>query len=165
MTASIPQQVAAVASLPTQSGAHTFEEAPLAVWSKELMQEAMNKLSAADPCEELHTISHRPPALPYLTCSAMHIHFSSNDAHSQVAVHLPILRHPCLYRACDTELVLYAVLAPLIQEHGAPDRLLPTATDSAFHALTHVIMGQQLSVIAARNIAQKVKTACGVSLI
>ena len=61
------------------------------------------------------------------------------------------------------ELGLYAVLAPLIQEHGAPDRLLPTATDSAFHALAHVIMGQQLSVIAARNIAQKVKDACGVS--
>ena len=51
VTASIPQQVAAVASLPTQSGAHTFEEAPVAVWSKELMQEAMTKLSAADPCE------------------------------------------------------------------------------------------------------------------
>ncbi|CAL5223874.1 g6464 [Coccomyxa viridis] len=53
------------------------------------------------------------------------------------------------------------LLAPLIQEHDIPDRLLPTATDSAFHALAHVIMGQQLSVIAARNIAQKVKTACG----
>lgn len=51
VAASIPQQVAAVASLPTQSGAHTFEEAPVAVWSKELMQEAMTKLSAADPCE------------------------------------------------------------------------------------------------------------------
>lgn len=56
-----------------------------------------------------------------------------------------------------------AVLANLIAEHGAPSGLLPTATDSAFHALAHVIMGQQLSVIAARNIAQKVKDVCGVS--
>lgn len=57
---------------------------------------------------------------------------------------------------------ILAVLAPLIKEHDAPDKMLPTATDSAFHALAHVIMGQQLSVIAARNIAQKVKDACGV---
>jgi hypothetical protein len=32
-TASIPQQVAAWTSLPTQCGARTFEEAPIAVWS------------------------------------------------------------------------------------------------------------------------------------
>ena len=51
VTASIPQQVAAVATLPSQNGAHTFEEAPVAVWSSKLMQEALQKLSAADPCK------------------------------------------------------------------------------------------------------------------
>lgn len=51
VAASIPQQVAAVATLPTESGQHTFQEAPVAVWSKELMREAADKLSAADPCK------------------------------------------------------------------------------------------------------------------
>ena len=70
---------------------------------------------------------------------------------------------PCTTIKYNMIEVCIAVLAPLIEEHHIPDRLLPTATDSAFHALAHVIMGQQLSVVAARNIAQKVKTACGVS--
>lgn len=69
----------------------------------------------------------------------------------------------CLRHQSSGTFGLHAVLAPLIQEHAAPERLLPTATDSAFHALAHVIMGQQLSVASARNIAQKVKDACGVS--
>ena len=69
----------------------------------------------------------------------------------------------CLRHQSSATSGLHAVLAPLIQEHAAPERLLPTATDSAFHALAHVIMGQQLSVASARNIAQKVKDACGVS--
>ena len=70
---------------------------------------------------------------------------------------------PCIRHVSSVASGLHAVLAPLIQEHAAPERLLPTATDSAFHALAHVIMGQQLSVASARNIAQKVKDACGVS--
>lgn len=55
-----------------------------------------------------------------------------------------------------------AVLAPLIKEHGIPDKLLPTATDSAFHGLAHIIIDQQLSVLAARSIANRVLAACGV---
>ena len=51
LAASIPQQVAAVATLPTVSGQHTFQEAPVAVWSMELMTEAAAKLSAADSCK------------------------------------------------------------------------------------------------------------------
>ncbi|CAL8463632.1 g3166 [Coccomyxa elongata] len=53
------------------------------------------------------------------------------------------------------------LLAPLIQEHGVPDKLLPTATDSAFHGLAHIIIDQQLSVLAARSIANRVLAACG----
>lgn len=53
VTASIPQQVAAVATLPTESGAGTLQEAPVPVWSREVMKEAMQKLSAADPCKLL----------------------------------------------------------------------------------------------------------------
>ena len=51
VAASIPQQVAAVATLPTENGQHTFQEAPVAVWSSELMREAADKLAAADPCK------------------------------------------------------------------------------------------------------------------
>ena len=55
VTASIPQQVAAVATLPTENGQHTFQEAPVAVWSMELLREAADKLCAADPCESSNT--------------------------------------------------------------------------------------------------------------
>ncbi len=59
-------------------------------------------------------------------------------------------------------LCMWAVLAPLIEEHGIPDKLLPTATDSAFHGLAHIIIDQQLSVLAAQSIANRVLAACGV---
>ncbi len=57
VTASIPQQVAAVATLPVENGQHTFQEAPVAVWSMELIREAADKLCAADPCKSsnMHT--------------------------------------------------------------------------------------------------------------
>ena len=70
VTASIPQLVAAVATLPTESGARTLQEAPVPVWTKELMQEAAQKLSAAAPCK-LH-----PPLLflhPCLSASELSI--------------------------------------------------------------------------------------------
>ena len=74
---------------------------------------------------------------------------------------------PCPMHLSSAASGLHAVLAPLIQKHssdvGLPEELLPTETDSAFHALAHVIMGQQLSLVSVRNIAQKVKDACGVS--
>ena len=65
VTASIPQQVAAVATLPTVSGAHTLQEAPVPVWSRQLMQEATQKLSVADPCKllpPLRLLHPWPPA-------------------------------------------------------------------------------------------------------
>jgi 3-methyladenine DNA glycosylase/8-oxoguanine DNA glycosylase len=55
-----------------------------------------------------------------------------------------------------------AVLAALIKEHGVPDKLLPTGTDSAFHGLAHIIIDQQLSILAAKCIANRVLAACGV---
>ena len=64
VTASIPQQVAAVATLPTESGARTLQDAPVPVWSRELMQEATQKLSAADPCKLLTPLLFLHPALP-----------------------------------------------------------------------------------------------------
>ena len=64
VTASIPQQVAAVATLPTESGARTLQEAPVPVWSRELMQEAMQKLSAADPCKLLPPLRFLHPLAP-----------------------------------------------------------------------------------------------------
>ncbi len=51
VAASIPQQVAAVTTLPTGNGQRTFQEAPVAVWSTELMREAADKLAAADSCK------------------------------------------------------------------------------------------------------------------
>ncbi|EIE27684.1 DNA glycosylase [Coccomyxa subellipsoidea C-169] len=53
------------------------------------------------------------------------------------------------------------VLAALIKEHGVPDKLLPTGTDSAFHGLAHIIIDQQLSILAAKCIANRVLAACG----
>lgn len=67
VAASIPQQVAAVATLPTQSGLHTFEEAPVAVWSRELMRNAMDELSAADSGKAciLHSLMCYSPNLDF----------------------------------------------------------------------------------------------------
>ena len=64
MTASLPQQVAAVATLPTESGARTLQGAAVPVWSRELMQEALQKLSAADPCKLLPPLPYLHPWLP-----------------------------------------------------------------------------------------------------
>lgn len=57
---------------------------------------------------------------------------------------------------------VHEVLAPLVEEHGVPSKLLPTATDSAFHGLAHIIIDQQLSILAAKCIADRVLAACGV---
>ena len=62
------------------------------------------------------------------------------------------LRIPCI---C-------AVLAALIGEHGPARKLLPTMTDSAFHALANVVVSQQLSIHAAANISDRLATAAGV---
>ena len=54
------------------------------------------------------------------------------------------------------------MLAALIGEHGPAHKLLPTTTDSAFHALANVIISQQLSIHAAKNISDRVAAAAGV---
>ena len=66
------------------------------------------------------------------------------------------------YRSLLITLWMTAVLTSLIREHGVPDKLLPTATDSAFHGLAHIIIDQQLSTLAAKRIAERVLAACGV---
>ena len=55
-----------------------------------------------------------------------------------------------------------AVLAALIGVHGPARKLLPTTTDSAFHALANVVVSQQLSIHAAKNISDRLATAAGV---
>jgi hypothetical protein len=62
----------------------------------------------------------------------------------------------------EWDLLMATVLAPLVREHGLPQKLLPTMTDSAFHSLAHIIVGQQLSTVVARTIGQRVLAACGV---
>ncbi|KAK9832826.1 hypothetical protein WJX81_004760 [Elliptochloris bilobata] len=54
-------------------------------------------------------------------------------------------------------------LAPLVEEHGWPERLLPGpgVGSSAFTGLARTIVGQQLSWQVARVIFQRVQTACG----
>lgn len=52
-----------------------------------------------------------------------------------------------------------AVLASLIGEHGPAHKLLPTTTDSAFHALANVVISQQLSIHAAANISKRLAAA------
>ena len=57
-----------------------------------------------------------------------------------------------------------AELAPLVEEHGWPERLLPgpSAGASAFTGLARTIVGQQLSWQVARVIFQRVQVTCGV---
>ena len=57
-----------------------------------------------------------------------------------------------------------AELAPLVEEHGWPERLLPgpVAGASAFTGLARTIVGQQLSWQVARVIFQRVQVTCGV---
>lgn len=56
-------------------------------------------------------------------------------------------------------------LAPLVEEHGWPERLLPgpTVGASAFTGLARTVVGQQLSWQVARVIFARVQAACGVS--
>ena len=56
------------------------------------------------------------------------------------------------------------VLEPLIREHGPAQKLLPTVTDSAFHALANVVISQQLSIHSAKAISDRVAAAAGVCL-
>lgn len=55
-------------------------------------------------------------------------------------------------------------LAPLVEEHGWPERLLPgpTVGASAFTGLARTVVGQQLSWQVARVIFARVQAACGV---
>ena len=68
-------------------------------------------------------------------------------------------------RGCSSaHAVAGAELAPLVEEHGWPDRLLPgpVAGSSAFTGLARTIVGQQLSWQVARVIFQRLQVACGV---
>lgn len=73
----------------------------------------------------------------------------------------PVWTQEGLQKASQHLSAVDPLLAPLIKEHGVPDKLLPTATDSAFHGLAHIIIDQQLSILAARSIANRVLEACG----
>ena len=70
-------------------------------------------------------------------------------------------------KACSSACaVAGAELAPLVEEHGWPERLLPgpAAGASAFTGLARTIVGQQLSWQVARVIFQRVQVTCGVRL-
>lgn len=72
-------------------------------------------------------------------------------------------RGPC--EVCSSAVAVAGVeLAPLVEEHGWPERLLPgpSAGASAFTGLARTIVGQQLSWQVARVIFQRVQVTCGV---
>ncbi|BDA48498.1 probable DNA-3-methyladenine glycosylase [Coccomyxa sp. Obi] len=96
---------------------------------------------------------------PLLIGQQLHPHIQQSASCSRAL--FPVWTQEDLQKASQHLCAVDPLLAPLIKEHGVPDKLLPTATDSAFHGLAHIIIDQQLSVFAARSIANRVLAACG----
>jgi 3-methyladenine DNA glycosylase/8-oxoguanine DNA glycosylase len=70
-------------------------------------------------------------------------------------------RRPCCqWRTKPTEYT--AGLAPLVEEHGVPDRLLPKGFENMFASLARSIVYQQLAGNAAHAIHTRFLAACGV---
>ena len=56
-----------------------------------------------------------------------------------------------------------AALAPLIEQHGLPTRLLAKGFENMFNSLARNIVGQQLAVKAAKVISGRFLTLCQAS--
>ena len=76
-----------------------------------------------------------------------------------LSIPLMQLLHPLV-----TKHFVHAALAPLIEQHGVPDRLLAKGFTNMFNSLAHCILSQQLAVKAARIIQGRFMALCKVSI-